>query len=234
MRICIVYHVYLVPNKWRPIVEEQLSQLAKLPLYDLADKIQMTVIIDQEKDYYELKGLLEEKWPKVVIAQISTLNTYEFSGIRQLYIVSDNKEDAKSDDTILLYFHSKGMTSNEHNTRKNLFDITIKNYQEYLDAFEQDPTLDIAGYAPHVNGFIYFNFFWIRAKYIHTWCPWSERSSTDRFIWEVWFGSDYSTKTKKTGQPIRTWSPVLGHDQISNKHDELWQSIFDYITRKRA
>jgi hypothetical protein len=218
-----------VPNKWRPIIEEQLSQLSQLPLYDFAETIQMTVIADRESDYHELQDLLKEKWPKVSIGYITGQNTYEYPGIAQLYLATGTDPD----DTLLLYFHSKGMTSNEHNTRKNLFDITIANYQEYLDAFEQDPELDIAGYAPHVNGFIYFNFFWIRAKYIQKWCPFP-KPNPDRFIWEIWFGSDYSTKIKLTGQPIRTWSPVLGYDQISNKYDSLWQSIFGYITRKRS
>lgn len=220
----IVYFAYLMPNQWRPIVEEQLTSLSNLPLYEMAKNIQMSLIYDQESDYHELCHLLKEKWPKITIGQLHHTNTFEFPGILNLYTIDATGSD--DEDTVLLYFHSKGMTSNLPNIRKNLFDITIKNYQEYLNAFENDSELDIAGYCPHVNGFIYFNFFWIRSSYIRKWCP-LPVPNEDRFIWEVWFGKDYSTKKTQ----IQTWSPVLGYHQVDNKWDNTWQTLFGYINR---
>jgi hypothetical protein len=226
MIIKIVYFAYLVPNRWQSIVEEQLNQLAELPLYQIAKDIQMSIIYEKEKDYHDLCKLLKEKWPKVVLGQVHHENTFEYPGILNLYTIdATGKND---ENTILLYFHSKGMTSNLPNIRKNLFEITIANYQEYLNAFENDSNIDIAGYAPHVNGFIYFNFFWIRSSYIHKWCP-LPIPNKDRFIWEIWFGEDYSNKKKQTQQSVCTWSPVLGYDKLENKSDETWKMIFNYI-----
>jgi hypothetical protein len=63
------------------------------------------------------------------------------------------------DDEYLLYFHSKGMTSNTGNDRKYLFNNTIENYKEYINEFEKNKDIDVGCAFPHVNGFAYINFF---------------------------------------------------------------------------
>lgn len=225
MRVKIVYFAYLVPDKWRPIVEEQLDALTQCGLYTRADEIQMSCCFDHMKDYQELCDLLEQQWPKVKIGQISDTNQYEYLGILNVYLMAHQVEAVDANDTVILYFHSKGMTSNLPKIRRSLFQHTIQNYQEYLDAFETDPNLDIAGYLPHPDGFIYFNFFWIRADYVRNWTS-LPVPSQDRFIWEVWFGHEYSQKTTK----IETWSPLLGKQQIDKSADEaMWVTIFEMI-----
>jgi hypothetical protein len=217
----IVYFAYLVPDKWRPIIEEQLTALVNCGLYDRADEIQMSIIFDNMVDYQELCYILDTSWPKVKIQYVTDKNSYEYLGILNVHTLAHES----TPDTVILYFHSKGMTSNLPKIRHSLFQYTIQNYQEYLDTFEQDRTLDIAGYLPHPDGFVYFNFFWIRSGYIQNWCP-EPKESRNRFIWEVWFGQEYSTKPTK----INTWSPLLGYDQIDKTMDSaIWQTIFAEI-----
>ena len=219
--IKIVYFAYLIPNVWKPIIEEQLTALANTNLYDLAEEIFITVNIVQTEDLVQLIELLKERWPKVKLGYVSYRNDYEYLGIFHLHVLSQEY----SRDCILLYFHSKGMTSNLPKIRQNLFKYTIENYQEYVNAFSTNPELDIAGAVPHKDGFIFFNFFWIRSNYIRKYCPWPNPTS-NRFIWEVWFGGEYSTKKRNH---IKTWSPLIGWDQIEYKHGQPWCSLFDLL-----
>jgi hypothetical protein len=215
MKIKIVYFAYLIPNKWEAIVNEQLSSLKKLSLYDEAINIYMTVISDNN-ELQKLIILLNNEYPKVEIKNIYQDNIYEFAGMQTIYQVAED-----DDDIIFLYFHSKGMTSNQHDTRQYLFKYTINNYQQYINEFQNNKHLEIAGMIPHINGFIFFNFFWIRSSYVRNYCS-KPIISDNRYIWEVWIGNEFSRKKE-----IITWSPIIKYDRIQHHH-EVW-SIHDKI-----
>lgn len=223
MNIKIVYFACLIPCIWQLIVEEQLDALIELPLYKMIKEMYISVIIFDKNDYQELLNVISKKdvLNKIKLGVISYENTFEYPGIKTLYDISDY-----DDNTIILYFHSKGMTSKLPIIRKKLFDYTILNYQEYIDEFSKDKELDIAGFIPDQSGFIYFNFFWVRSNYIRSWCPYP-KPDTNRFIWEVWTGKEYSTIPRK----IKTWSPILNHDQIIEKNGEPWCSLFDLLNK---
>jgi hypothetical protein len=215
MKIKIVYFAYLIPNKWEVIVNEQLSSLKKLSLYDEAINIYMTVISDNN-ELQKLIILLNNEYPKVEIKNIYQDNIYEFAGMQTIYQVAED-----DDDIIFLYFHSKGMTSNQHETRQYLFKYSINNYQQYINEFQNNKHLDVAGMIPHINGFIFFNFFWIRSSYVRNYCS-KPIISDNRYIWEVWIGNEFSRKKE-----IITWSPIIKYDRIQHHH-EVW-SIHDKI-----
>jgi len=209
MKVKIVYFAYLIPNKWENIVIEQLDSLKKLKLYDEAIDIYMSVI-SNDIELNELQILLKTKYNKVKIYNVYQDNYYEYPGLQTIYKLAED-----DDDTLLLYFHSKGMTSNQHETRQYLFKYTIENYQNYITEFEKNKYLDTAGAIPHINGFIYFNFFWARSSYIRNYCSRPEISE-NRYIWEVWIGTEFSRKQK-----IITYSPIIKYDQVNNT-DEVW------------
>jgi len=212
MKIKIVYFAYLIPNKWETIVEEQLSQLKESSLYNEADEIFMSVIADD----IELNNLilfLKNKYPKITIINVFKDNVYEFPGIKTLYEIAQNDDDT---DTVLLCFHSKGMMSNQHATRNCLFKYTIENYKQYIDEFDNNKLLEVAGAIPHIAGFIYFNFFWCRSSYVKNYCS-EPIVSENRYIWEIWIGSQYSRKYK-----VITYSPIIKYEQVTNYH-EVWE-----------
>jgi hypothetical protein len=209
MKTKIVYFAYLMKDKWEPIVEEQLSSLKKLKLYDEAINIYMSVISDDEQ-LEKLRIFLKDNYPKVEINGIYKDNVYEYAGIKTLYKIAEDE-----DDIALLYFHSKGMTSNQHETRQYLFKYTIENYENYLNEFDNNSKLEVAGAIPHIHGFIYFNFFWVRSSYVRNWCSRPEVSD-NRYIWEVWVGSEFSRKKE-----IITYSSIIKYDQVTNT-DEVW------------
>ena len=209
MNIKIVYFAYLVPDKWETIVDEQLSSLHNLELYNIAKNIYFSVIGD-DIEFEKLQIFLSKRYPKVEIKNRFTENYYEYPGLKTIYQIAED-----DDNTVLLYFHSKGMTSNQHETRKTLFKYTIENYQTYLDKFSDDQTIDVAGAIPHINGFIFFNFFWVRSSYIRNYCNRPEISD-NRYIWEVWVGTEFSRKKK-----VITYSPLIKSNQVTHHH-EVW------------
>jgi len=220
MKIKIVYFVYLVPNKWINIIKEQLDSLKKLDLYNKADNIYMSIISD-DTELSKLKDLLKNEYDKIEIYNVYKENYYEYPGIQALYNIS--KED--TDDTILLYFHSKGMTSDQHETRQCLFKYTIANYEQYINEFSKNKNLDVAGAIPHINGFVYFNFFWIRCSYIKNYCSKPEISE-NRYIWEIWIGFEFSRKKE-----IITYSPIIKYNTVKDTN-ELWVIYNNMIDNK--
>ena len=216
MKVKIVYFAYLIPNKWESIVKEQLDSLKKIQLYEESMNIYMSIISD-DTELSKLKSLLENNYNKVQIYNVYKDNYYEYPGIQAIYNIAED-----DDDTLLLYFHSKGMTSNQHETRQYLFKYTVENYNQYVYEFNKNKNLDVAGMIPHINGFVYFNFFWARSSYIRNYCSKPEISE-DRYIWEIWIGSDYSRKKK-----IITYSPSIKYDQVKDTN-EVWNIYYRTI-----
>ena len=209
MKIKIVYFAYLIPDKWLPIVEEQLDSLKNLELYNESSNIYMTVISD-DNELATLKDLLANKYSKVEIKNVFQDNVYEYPGLKTIYQIAED-----DDDTLLIYFHSKGMTSNQHETRQYLFKYTFENYKDYINEFEYNKHLEVAGAIPHENGFIFFNFFWARSSYVRNYCE-KPIESDNRYIWEVWIGSEFSRKKE-----IITYSPIIKYDRVKHHH-EVW------------
>ena len=179
MKIRIVYFAYLAPGAWRPVVLEQLNALKALALYG-SSTIHMSVV-SNDAELAGLREMLARDYPEITLANVFQENVFEYPGIKTVWEAAQESDP----DTIILYFHSKGMTSGEHDARRKLFTWTIENHYYYAKAFENDPRLDIGCLMPHVEGFAYFNFFWVRAGYVKAHCPKPEISA-DRYVWETW------------------------------------------------
>jgi hypothetical protein len=209
MKIKIVYFANLFPNIWKKIIKEQLDALINSELYNDALYIYMSVISD-DTEIIKLKNMLNNFYKKIQLINIYKENVYEYPGIKTVYEISRD-----NDNEVILYFHSKGITSNQNDIRKYLFDNTIKNYSTYLNEFKNNNKLEVAGAFPNIDGFCYFNFFWTRSSYVRNYC--SRPEITDnRFIWEVWLGNEFSRKKN-----IITYSPLIGYNKLKNSN-EIW------------
>jgi hypothetical protein len=218
INIKIVYFANLIPNTWEPIITEQLDSLKKLELYNKASNIYMSVI-SNDRELIKLKELLNSKYKKIELKNIFKENYYEYPGIKTLYQIAQD-----DDDEVILYFHSKGITSNQHENRKYLFNHTIENYNLYLQEFKRNKELEVAGIFPNIDGFCYFNFFWTRSSYVRNYCSRPEVSE-NRYIWEVWIGTEFSRK-----KTIITFSPLVGYTKLKNSN-EIWNA--DKIYREK-
>ncbi len=208
MKVKIVYFANLIPKLWEPIIIEQLESLKKLDLYNNST-IYMSVISNDE-ELRKLKDLINNKFSKIKLKNIYKENLFEYPGIKTIYQIAED-----DDNEVILYFHSKGITSNQHDTRRFMFKNTIENYKEYLDEFKNNSDLDVAGYFPHKDGFCYYNFLWMRSSYVRNYCQKPEISD-NRFIWETWVGKEFSRKKN-----IITFSSLIGYTQLKNS-DEIW------------
>ena len=217
MKIKIVYFIFLVPNKWTDIFFEQLNMLKALDLYNLAE-IYISVISESDEELNKLKILLNDNFPKIILINVYNNNLFEYPGIKTVYELSENDND-----TIILYFHSKGMTSNDHETRKLLFNHTIKNYKVYIQEFINNPNLETAGMLPCKHGFVYYNFFWVRSSYVYNYCSKPETTieylKNGRYSWEMWLGYYEYSKNDTiyyTSQLLQM--PEYDYDNFDNKN----------------
>jgi hypothetical protein len=211
MKIKIVYFAYLKPGFWEPIFLEQLLQLKNCGLYDLADNVYISLSCNND-DLKRAKQLIWAKFKKVQIINLFSDNLYEYPGIKAVYDIS------LGEDSVILYFHTKGMTSGEknngnHTLRKILFKNVIENFNLYLDEFKKNDTLDVGTILPSEFGFAWYNFFWVRSGYVQKYCIPPEFTS-HRYYWERWLGNEHSTKKN-----IVTYSPFLGYNKLKNRAD---------------
>jgi hypothetical protein len=210
MNIKIVYFTYLVPNKWEPIVLEQLEALYNITsLYEKASiYISLTDESESQHEFKKLRNIISSKYNKIQFINVFSKNVYEYPGLKSVYEVSTD-----NDSEYILYFHSKGMTSNQDLERGILFNYTIQNYQKYLDEMENNKEIDIASLIPCVKGFGYYNFFWARSSYINKYCSKPEYSPSyiqhERYTWEIWIGNNYSRKNF-----IKTYSPYFKYNGV--------------------
>lgn len=198
----------MVHGRSVPFANEQLGSIRKLALYELASSIDVEIIAEPHIEQIEidnLKRLLEKKFPKVKYS-INNQNYFEYFGFKKMYEIS--QED---DNSIILYFHSKGIFSNSHQHRWQLFRYTILNYRDYISEFEKNPELDLAGICPHTKGFIYFNYLWVRSSFIKNYCP-MPVPNENRYVWE----SEYWISGNK--DKIVMYSPFFKYD-IQNTFD---------------
>jgi len=221
-KIKIVYFIYLRPNKWEIIAKEQLDLLKKSKLYDLSSEIYVSVITEGN-EFDKFEKFIHQNYPKLKIKDVFKENLYEYVGFKTIYEISD-------DDSIVLYFHSKGIFSGEKNSnnnriRKMLFNTVIEDYEKYINEFKKNKELDIGTILPHHRGFAFYNFFWIRGDYVKKYLK-KPVVNDNRFIWEEWIGNPNSTK-----QNIITYSPLIQYDKIVDKNklyelrDELLKNV---------
>jgi len=202
-KIKIVYFIYLKPHKWKKIFVEQFEDLKKSGLYAKSDEIYISAI-DEFDELVEFKELLKNDYNKVNLKNVFTENVYEYGGFKTI------KEIAE-EDSIILYFHSKGMFSETADNkikelRKILHLKTIQNFNFYLENFEKNPQLDLGGLFVNKNGFVYYNFFWINGDFLMKYCS-PPQISHDRFIWEIWLKKFFDLKEQKNFiSPINEYS----------------------------
>lgn len=211
--IKIVYFVYLLPNMWYDIVIEQLSALKKLKLYETASDIFLCAISDNvELD--KLKTILDSEYNKIKIVNVFKENVFEYPGIKTIYEISELNEN-----DIILYFHTKGITSNKHDVRINLFKWVIETHEEIISEFNNNPKLEIATAFPNKSGTSYFNFFWVNSEYVRKYCK-RPIICDNRFKWEVWLSKNRNTIT---------YSPLLKYEHV--KKDEIVEK-YNYFKNK--
>lgn len=184
--IHVVYFAFISPERdWRSLVRLQFQSLLStqlLPHCTLhltmatppeSNQKQHTTSILRLKDASDYILQLVDKIPKAVHVDVTLGNFFEYPGLLRMWrIANDISSRSDAGKTLFLYFHSKGMVFHAKGTEKRkidqfLFQTVIEPWRIVLENFALDDKLNKAGYAAAPDGFIWFNFMWVRGSYLH-------------------------------------------------------------------
>lgn len=167
--IVIVYHTYLVGN-WKEVVKGQLDRLFNSGVYDVADKIYMTVNKENTPEEEVLK--LINEYSKIEI-EFFEKNYAEYPGIKKVKEIGDTFDNAK-----ILYFHSKGVSNNYKvfNTKEVSEEKieNVKSWKECMEYFVIDKwkeCIELLNEYDNVGmscngGWYWGNFWWTKSEHV--------------------------------------------------------------------
>jgi len=133
---------------------------------------------EDEKSFRDSINLLN---PKINI-ECFFENEHEYRGILKVW---DLGQKHNSDNDIILYFHSKNITRYSHYIHTNLNSV-IDQYDRAKEIFTIFPTIDKVGNSCGGSGWIWMNFWYVRASCLKT----IERpvKTSRRHYYEDWLG----------------------------------------------
>jgi hypothetical protein len=204
--ITVVHNAFVWPaHDWRVIFGGQLRDLRDSRICQCAA---VHIVISaphasKEHDHPKMEGLLAEARilvysiiPRKVAASragaiVSTVheNTYEHPGLHLLWLLAQSLSAEEAAKHVFLYFHTKGMVfRNPQGTRvaQELYmvDRTIRPWRDVVDIFQGNETVTRIGLWPSREGWMWMNFFWVRASYVVL--LEEPRRTTWRYYFEHW------------------------------------------------
>ena len=189
--INIIYYIWINPNRnWKVIIDGQLDDIKSSGILDCS-KLYIIVCNENETILDEASTLINISLQNIdktkYNIETTKNNFYEYYGIKKLYDLSKEEPDK-----LYIYLHSKGMFHwyNNENVRSShevyLTQNIINLWKDILYIFNENPEIKKIGSFPSYQGWMWFNFFWVRGSYLIT-CE--EPIITERFYYEGWLGT---------------------------------------------
>lgn len=238
MKIGVYYHAYLDDNfLWSQILLEQFRAMEESGLDKRIEKFRITATTQDDKRtelFYKFCCLynmpiqiqfIKNEYPNDVemMSDLSNIFANISRNVDERYTLSKMHDDAKNEDMLILYLHSKGVTSiinnlipglvSKYRNRfywRNFMNYTITDWERAILALD---AYDTAGVdyqfdpAAHYRG----NFFWTKSSHVKTlsspstiewWYDLKIRVDNDwlnkvndRFASEMWICSRHDTKS---------------------------------------
>ena len=178
LHVTAVYHAAIDPDyegKWA-IIEGQMKDARDHGLFGVLVEFHVILCTAANRSLASTETLKEGRQIIDEIVQNATRVVYYWhydvrNEFHSLYIFRSLADDSvHPDSSVILYFHTKGMYNHHPSfigrTPMNirLTDRVIKQVPYILNEFARNVDLDIAGLAPSCVGFVWFNFFWARAR----------------------------------------------------------------------
>lgn len=208
MSIHGVYFAYLDlgTEEWehsraKKLVQLQLGEIRDSGLASAAKEFHIVFTCHTQSVLAKAKDSVHEILPHTEFPQFKihliTGNIYEYPGILCAWNVAQLIPVSKRNDSVVLYFHSKGMTNGKAHAMKSpenkiLTKTVLEPWRDIVARFQSDPALNKAGFAAAEHGWIWYNFWWTRASYLAN-CPkpmYTER----RHYYEDWLGREDNGK----------------------------------------
>ena len=229
--IMIVYFVHINPHKkWKLILSGQIHDMISCRVLEQAQLF--IVMTGLEHDVYDAKEYLNELLllckEKVHYTCVFE-NHFEYEGLKKLHQLG-----TQFPDKIFLYMHTKGMVFHNRNARsvieKYLTFHTLKDWKNILYLFETQQNINKIGLFPSTEGWVWYNFFWVRGDYLKT----LDRPmiKEDRYSYEYWIsdgsgdGDCYSLLKKSASsftqnECIHVSSGLLEEERMRDKKMDI-------------
>jgi len=196
-KILIFSHNYLVRN-WKEVVIEQLEKLKNSELYNNAHYIYYGVYSENDIFYHDFLDIINtyDEHKKINIT-IYAENNYEMNTLSILQQTVKNY-----DDCYVLYYHTKGVTSERNHDNVNL--DKVKSWRHILEYFNIERWKDCVNSLKNhdICGVLYIgdnghpwknyysgNFWWGNSDYINK-LPLVTKLEDKRMACELWIGKN--------------------------------------------
>jgi hypothetical protein len=211
--IHIVWNAYINPSNpcWLSILHGQWNQLYRSDLADLAETVNVELIVKEEEpdSYIKALGLIKSLTPNANITRHQwTPKLFEFPGIDRVWRIAENTGTLQ-DNRLILYFHTKCMMHNQSRkppdadgrciNDRTMFKYVISPWPRIVTLFKDHPQLNRAGLAQSLEGFIWGNFYWVRSAYVAQQLNKPVLHLGSRFYYEHWVSNITSNSSAHTG-----------------------------------
>ena len=187
--IYIVYFAYLDvgSDDWsnsraKKLVLAQLKELSEIGLSEAAKEIHVVITSPKRSNFNNSSVLKLDKAKRNIETESNAYhdkvrihvergNAYEYPGLRCVWEIAREIPEGGRKNSVILYFHAKGMSNGDKGSVKTsentmLTDTVIKPWREIVARFGSEPGLNKAGHSAAKDGWIWYNFWWVRASYL--------------------------------------------------------------------
>jgi hypothetical protein len=198
LEINIVYFIntYCSTN-YAPLFIAQMEDLKQSGLLERA-KLFIVACTSEWTFLHHVQALV----PQAEV-DIHTENNHEYFGISKVWQLAQNDPNK-----IILYFHSKGISRiaqpSENFPRtyleRRIFALVIRDWARILHIFDVFPSVDKVGVFGSPQGWIWYNFFWVRSSYA---AGLEEPVETERrWYYEEWLARYLPKNRKEKGEKV--------------------------------
>jgi FkbM family methyltransferase len=219
--IIIVYYVFINPKRdWKKIIKGQIGDLLISGL--LAKSKVFVHITDTTCKYIPECVLFINKLIENVEFRSNNTNEFEYPGFKWLYELAQEYPDSA-----MLYLHTKGMVYHHKNERnmceKTILRYTIDNWEKTMEVFDNNKIVNKIGVYPSAEGWLWFNFFWVRSDYLQNSNP-PEYTPDNRYYYESYIGREAPLENKGCGD---CYSLVENKVGVGYEQFKLFEMIYD-------
>ncbi|SDF56558.1 hypothetical protein SAMN05216464_12058 [Mucilaginibacter pineti] len=179
--IKIVYYFFTSPNSnWRAILSGQLYQLKS---YGILSEADLYIHVTDANNYTdEIKEIIKNIFPAAIV-HTSFVNQFEYPALKLAHDLA-----VESPESIILYFHSKGMTHNLHSRALEEIFLLTKTFQNWRKNIQllNTENKQKAGLFSSKEGWIWYNFWYAKGEYLAK-CS-APEISDNRYYYEGWLG----------------------------------------------
>jgi len=203
VKIKIIYFCYLIPDDWS-VLNEQITDLKKSGLYDIATELYINCVIQKEKEN-KFRDIITKNASKFIIKNISYENTYEYVGIKCLY-------DTAEPNSFSFYFHTKGISNKsiENDMYRRFLFNKLSKYKNIIPIFMKDKYMEKVSCFPSNEGWCWYNFFWASGEFLLSKDPPVEipNRKDHRWYYEMW----------SMGKPSKSYS-IITKNKLFTSHE---------------